>query len=597
MSFLAELKRRNVIRVAIAYAAGAWLILQVADVVWPIYALSDEALRWLTTILAVGLLPAVVLAWVFEWTPEGIRRDADVEAGHAARPGAGRTFDRVVMVVLALAVVMFAIDRFVLDPGRDAALEHAAEQRGRVQALIDSYGDHSIAILPFVNMSPDPDQDYFSDGISEEILNLLARVKQLRVISRSSAFQYRGDVNIPEVAEALSVAYVLEGSVRKAGNTLRITAQLIDARADAHVWSETWDRELVDVFAIQDEVAAIVARTLEVEILGQELASHRTDPELYALFLKVKQEHEYMSATVETIERLEFIVGQDPDYVPALLELAWAYWASSGVTEFDLYTPDQGYALANDLKRRAYAIAPDDPMVNMLRAWDFLNREKNLGQAVLSASKAFAAGSGDTETLRYLTGFTRTIGKFDAAIAIALRSLALDPLCTGCYYVLSTVYIANRQFEEAEHALTERLKHTGGGWHSIGDTRLARGDAAGALEAYENQQQGFFWQISKAKALYSLGRIHEYRDLVASLEARADSAPAGNMARLYGWAGDTDNAIRWLETFIDQGREHVGRLLWYFEFDEIRDEPRWDAFWDEHWFTEDELAAVELNFP
>ena len=232
MSLLAELKRRNVLRVLIAYLAGAWLLIQIADVLWPIYGLPDSGLQLLTNIIAIGLIPAVILAWVFEWTPEGLKRDADVSAGESIAPQTGKTLNRIVMVVLALAMGFFAFDKFVLDPARDVVREEAAEQRGRIDALIESYGDKSIAVLPFTNMSIDPEQDFFSDGVSEEILNLLAKIKDLRVISRSSAFEYRGDVHIPTVAEALNVAYVLEGSVRKAGDSVRITAQLIDARAE-----------------------------------------------------------------------------------------------------------------------------------------------------------------------------------------------------------------------------------------------------------------------------------------------------------------------------------------------------------------------------
>ena len=161
------------------------------------------------------------------------------------------------MVVLALALGYFAFDKFVLSPQREAEQVSTARKEGRTEALVESYGEKSIAVLPFVNMSSDPDQEYFSDGISEELLNLLAKIPELRVISRSSAFSYKGkDVKLAQVAEELNVAHILEGSVRKAGNKVRITAQLIEARSDTHLWSKTWDRELDDIFAVQDEIAA-----------------------------------------------------------------------------------------------------------------------------------------------------------------------------------------------------------------------------------------------------------------------------------------------------------------------------------------------------
>ncbi len=238
MSFLAELKRRNVIRVLIAHLAAAWFLVQIADTVVPAYGLPESVVGILITVLAIGLIPVLIISWAFEWTPAGLRRDSDVAPGESIAPQTGKTLDRVIMVVLAMAVGFFAFDKFVLDPGRDAEL---AEQV-RADTRIESFGDRSIAVLPFVNMSSDPEQVYFSDGVAEEILNLLAKMKELRVISRTSAFVHRGDVNIPDVAKALNVAYELEGSVRRSGDQIRVTAQLIDARTDTHVWSDTWDR-------------------------------------------------------------------------------------------------------------------------------------------------------------------------------------------------------------------------------------------------------------------------------------------------------------------------------------------------------------------
>ena len=189
MSFLAELKRRNVIRVLIAYLAAAWFLVQIADVLWPIYGLSESSLQVLTNLLGIGLIPAIIVSWAFEWTPEGLKRDSNVEPGESIAPQTGRMLDQIIMVSLALAVGFFAFDKFGLDPVRDAEIAVEAEGRGRIEAMIESFGDKSIAVLPFVNMSSDPEQDFFSDGISEEILNLLSKIKELRVISRSSAFQ------------------------------------------------------------------------------------------------------------------------------------------------------------------------------------------------------------------------------------------------------------------------------------------------------------------------------------------------------------------------------------------------------------------------
>jgi TolB-like protein len=265
MSFIDEVRRRNVHRVALFYLAGAWLLIQVVETVFPAFGMTDAGIRAVTIIVAIGFVPALIVSWFFEWTQQGLVRDASVSEDTPGTPT--KYFDRAITVMLVLAVAYFAVDKFVLDPARDAEMAEEIATYVRSEALVESYGDRSIAVLPFVNMSADPEQDFFSDGIAEEILNVLAKIKELRLISRSTAFAYRGDLNLSRIAEELNVSYVLEGSVRKAGNRVRVTAQLIEAATDKHVWSDTYDRDLTDIFAIQDEVAGMVADELEVRLL------------------------------------------------------------------------------------------------------------------------------------------------------------------------------------------------------------------------------------------------------------------------------------------------------------------------------------------
>jgi len=257
LSFVNELKRRNVLRVGAAYVVAAWLVIQVVETLFPVYGLSDASVRIVITILAIGLVPTLIFAWAFELTPEGLKKESKVDRSQSITPDTGKKLDRMIMVVLALALGYFAFDNFVLDPQREAdlieenlaAVEHA-RQEGRTEALVESYSDRSIAVLAFDDMSPEGDQEYLSDGIAEELLNLLAKIPELRVISRSSAFSYKGKgTKLNQIAEELNVAHILEGSVRKAGNRIRITTQLIEARSDTHLWSETYDRTLDDVFA------------------------------------------------------------------------------------------------------------------------------------------------------------------------------------------------------------------------------------------------------------------------------------------------------------------------------------------------------------
>jgi TolB-like protein len=287
MTLLSELKRRNVHRAAAAYVALSWLLIQIAETVLPLRVRGPRCARHHR--LVIGFVPAVVLAWAFELTPEGIKREQDLDHRGAMAQRTNRLLDRLIMLLLALALAYFALDKFVLDPARDADREEVVARQARSEALVESYGDKSIVVLPFVNMSGDPANEYFSDGISEELLNLLANIPELRVISRSSAFAFKGkDLKLTEIAEQLNVAHVLEGSVRKAGDRVRITAQLVDARSDTHLWSATFDRGLDDIFAIQDEIATEVVRKLKITLLGESPRVPETDPVAYALFLQAR---------------------------------------------------------------------------------------------------------------------------------------------------------------------------------------------------------------------------------------------------------------------------------------------------------------------
>jgi len=325
MSFFDELKRRNVFRVAAAYVAMSWLVVQIVETLFPAFGLGDAAIRVAVIILIIGFIPAMIVAWAFELTPEGLKRDSEVDPTSPVSRRMAKRLDRVIMVVLALALGYFAFDKFVLAPQREATVVEEAREAGRTEAIVESYGDKSIAVLPFTDMSPEGDQAYFSDGISEELLNLLARINELRVISRSSSFALRDDdLSTPEVADKLNVTYVLEGSVRKAGDMVRITAQLIDARSDTHLWSETYDRTLKDVFSVQDEISTQVVDALKIRLLGAAPTSGATSSAAYELYLQGLGEFATREDIPRAIELFEQVIAIDPNYAPAYGTLALA---------------------------------------------------------------------------------------------------------------------------------------------------------------------------------------------------------------------------------------------------------------------------------
>ena len=384
VSLFNELKRRNVFRVAIAYLAVSWLLIQIVETIFPLFGLSDALIRLVIILSAIGFPLVVVFSWIFELTPDGLKLDKNVDHSSEQAHHTGKKFDRAIIIVLALSLGYFAFDKFVLDPARDAAREEVVVQQARTKALKDSFGDRSIAVLPFANMSDEVENEYFSDGISEELLNLLAKIPRLRVISRSSSFTYKGnDVDIPTIAEQLNVAHVLEGSVRKSGNRIRITAQLIEARSDTHLWSETYDRDLDDVFAVQDEISAAIVEELAVN-LGVDIADAPSaivvSNDAHEAFLRGRFlfNQRTRESTELAISEFEKAVSLEPNYANAQAELALATLI---LTRYQDGSNSQRRAPA---EIRAEAVTSAQPHVSRALALDPTLAEANAAAAWLA---------------------------------------------------------------------------------------------------------------------------------------------------------------------------------------------------------------------
>jgi TolB-like protein/cytochrome c-type biogenesis protein CcmH/NrfG len=596
MSFVEELKRRNVLRVGLAYVAVSWLLIQVADTIFPAYGLPASKLTILITILGIGFIPAVVLAWVFELTPEGLKKDSDVDRSASIAPATGKKLDRAIIVVLMFALGYFAVDKFVLDPTRDIELIEEATQQGRTQALVDSYGEKSIAVLPFVNMSSDPEQAYFSDGISEELLNLLAKIRELRVISRSSAFSYKGkDIDIPTVAKELNVAHVLEGSVRKSGNKIRITVQLIDARTDTHLWSETYDRTLDDVFVIQDEIAAEVVARLKIELLGSAPVAKKVNPQAFAFYLKARRildDHNDNAHIIEAESLIEQALELDPDYIPALSELARVYIWGGGAKQL---TKEEGKQLARDIVARIEAIDPDDGNSDAWLAWWAFYDDFDFVAGARHLQRALMLNPTDVEYLRDSVPMVMTLGYLDEAVAMAEYVVANDPLCTRCQYYLARAYRLAGRLDEAEAAIRAALILVDPGQYpldrDLGRVLALKGDPQAALEAFEKAEslQGI------AVAMHDLGRQAEFEATFSELHEKFGSEFPGEVAYVYAWIGDADAAFEWLDKEFRVNRVALSREVRYPVFSGLHDDPRWPALLQDLGMSPEQLAAIDFK--
>lgn len=334
MSFFEELKRRNVIRVGIAYLVASWLAIQVAETLFPVYGLSDDAIRLVVTIAVAGLLPVLILAWIYERTSEGIKRQSEVDRDQSITRDTGRKLDRMIIVVLALALGYFAIDKFALraPPTAGPAMTDERSPALEVWENRDVAQDRrSIAVLPFTNMSGDPANEPFTLGIHDDLLTHLSRIGALNTTSRTSVLQYRGTTkSIPEIGAELGVNYILEGGIQRAGNRVRINLQLIEVATDAHLWAEIYDRELTaeNLFSVQAEVAEEVTRSLEATLLPEEQVALTETPtaSMAAYDLYLLGRHHQQTRTEEALTRavgyFEQAIAEDPDYVLAYAGLA-----------------------------------------------------------------------------------------------------------------------------------------------------------------------------------------------------------------------------------------------------------------------------------
>ena len=577
-----------------AYAAVAWLLIQVAETVLPLYGFDDSAARTVVTIVIVGFFPAIVLAWVFEWTPEGIRKDSEAAP---REPGSGKWLDRGIILTLVVAVSFFAIDKYVFDPARDAAIVEQAIEQGRREGMLGTYGEQSIAVLPFENLSDDPAQDFFGLGIAEELLNLLARIPTLRVISRTSSFKVsEQELDVPEIAARLDVAHVLEGSVRVAGNQLRITAQLIEGTTNSHIWSDTWDRELGDVFAIQDEIASEVVQRLEILLSGEMPRSVRTDPVAYALTLQAR-EHDRPVLIADPdvgVELLRRALELDPDYIPALLQLNYFAWTLARENRDDA---GEMARLERDTYNHAVAIAQDDPEVVARRAWEAFEVEHNWPVAATLFEQAVALDPGNPRVLQWSSAYANIIGQHDTAIRLRERQLSIDPLCIFCaYQLMRLTYRAGRTDESIEWHRVFLDMGGSGGYSRLGKVHLVRGEPDLALHVFKKQEDTVLNLAGQAMALHDLGREDEARAMLADLAPDVDRERARWLAEAHAWIGEVDGAFGWLARF----HERDDYRYFFIDmtdpiFENLYDDPRWLDLRRKVRLSSEQLATIEFD--
>jgi len=566
LSLFKELKRRNVIRVGIAYAVAAWLLIEITATTFPILKLPDWSVTLVTVLVLIGFPLALIFAWAFELTPEGLKKERDVDRSRSITHVTGRKLDFTIIAVLVLALGYFAYDKFLLQP-----------EPGEV------FGDigRSIAVLPFVNMSDDSGNEYFSDGLSEELLNLLVKIPELRVAARTSSFSYKGkDVKIAQIGEELNVTHVLEGSVRKAGNQVRITAQLIKADDGFHLWSETFDRTLEDIFVVQDEIAKAVVDELKIKLLGAMPKGRKTDPEVYSLYLQGKYFRNLSSE--ENLEKAAAAFKQalaiDPDYAPAWIGIQVTYTLQANYAQ---RPEEETRALAMEAVERALAI--DENMASAWAALAYLKRTNNWDWqgARVAINKALKLEPNNAEVLPAAASLAGTFGRLSESIELFERTVELDPLGLGSIRALGIRYRNAGRFDDAFETF-RRVQALNPDYPGIrrdlATMYLLSGDPKSALVEAENSLTGIYYRYLLTSIHSDLGNEAKAQSMINELlETSAHEFPSV-MASVYALRGENDSAFEWLEIAYRQRDYRLVHFLGSLWFRNLTTDPRYPVF-------------------
>jgi TolB-like protein/Tfp pilus assembly protein PilF len=561
---------------ALLYAVAAWLMMQVAEVIIALANLPEWVGPTILAVLAIGFPIALIFSWIYEITPEGIALEKDVTPSESITHVTGRRIDFIVIAMLCAGLVLFAVDKWW--------------PAGPIE--------QSIAVLAFENMSGDPEQEYFSDGISEELLNLLARIPELKVISRTSAFSYKGkDMRLTDVARELNVAHILEGSIRKTGNQIRITAQLIETQSDTHVWSRTYDRTLDDIFATQDEIAAKVVDELKITLLGDLPIVEETDPEAYALVLEAR----YLSRQgspedwQDAIALIEQALLIDPSYAAA-----WDALASIYVNQADnsVRPPDEGYALARKAANQALALDPSYAQAHARLGWIATHHQGDLAGAARHYEQALALEPTNTGIIFSAASLAESLGRLGMTIALEDYALARDPLDPVAHNNQGDSYLSVGRFDDAIASFHTALALSPsyvGAKYRVGVAFLLKGEPESAMTSME--QEGFeAWQlIGLAMAHHALDQTSASDSALSKLIQKYEQDAAYNIAYVFAFRAEADRAFEWLRKAVNYNDPGLAEIANEPLFANIKSDPRWATFLESVGKAPEQLAAIEFN--
>jgi serine/threonine-protein kinase len=544
-SFLAELKRRNVYKVAVAYAVVGWLVIQVATQVFPFLEIPNWIVRVVIGLVAIGFPIALVLAWAFEATPEGIKTTAIADAeGEQSR---GKVWIYLIIVGALLSISLFFLGRYTAG--------NAILQNNAATAVVTQ---KSIAVLPLLNESGDPSDEYFSDGLSEELIAALGQIRNLKVIGRSSSFRFKDrKEELKTIGEKLGVSTLLEGTVRKQGDKVRIVAELIKAADGTELWSRTFDRELKDIFAVQSEIAQAVASSLELTLLGA-----KETPDAGASTKSVEAHNAYLQGQFyfqrrnnedyrKAISFFDQAIRLDPDYALAYAERAEA-WTFIG----DLNTDEkkEAWAAAKRDAEKAVAVGPNLAEAHAALGWVLFFSEWRFAEGLAELKRAKELAPANPTANDLLARVLIYVGQLEEAEKLARQAIEVDPLAFLARGNLARILLAEGKLDEADAVARKALElqptaAAGRRWQVV--VAVLHGDGETALREAQLEHNDGYRRFELALAHYARGDRADADTALADMVANDRNLLAYQIAEVYAWRSEADKAFEWLQIAYD----------------------------------------------
>jgi TolB-like protein/cytochrome c-type biogenesis protein CcmH/NrfG len=570
-SFFAELKRRNVYKVAVAYIVAGWLLVQVATQVFPFLEIPNWVVRLVIAVVAIGFPIALIIAWAFEATPEGIKRTEVADA--AGQRSLGGAWIYIVLVGAFVSLGLFFLGRYTAG---NATPRHSAAATATPQK--------AIAVMPLLNESGDPSDEYFSDGLSEELIAALGQIRNLKVIGRSSSFRFKDRKEEPKaIGEKLGVSTLLEGTVRKQGNKVRIVAELINAADGTELWSRIFDRELKDIFAVQAEIAQAVAASLELTLLGNKdttAASASTqNAEAHNAYL---QGHFYFARrNVEDYRKAISLFDQairlDPDYALAYAERAEA-WTFIG--DLNVEQKKEAWAAAKRDAEKAVAVGPNLAEAHAALGWVRFFCEWKFAEGLAELKRARELAPANPTANDLLARVLIYVNQIAEAEKLARQAIELDPLAYLARGNLARILLAEGKLDEAdsEARKSAELQPAGAGNHRWQVTvAVLRGDGDTALREAQLEPNEGYRRFELALAHYAQGDRAAADKALADMVANDRNLLAYQIAEVYAWRGETDKAFEWLQISYDNHDTGLLSLLIDPLMRGLRTDPRYKS--------------------